>query len=93
LLIENSIAFYFVNDLQDGHLAPDHLQGFGVTDRRTLTANLAASPVNPDRVTLARDRFVRANVKAIIAQDAAGWSEDQFRLVGSSLGVVAPAAF
>jgi len=48
LFIENSIAFDFGNDLLDCHLPPDHLQRFGITDRRTLTADLAARPVNLD---------------------------------------------
>ncbi len=93
LIIENSIVFDFSNDLLNSHLPPDHLQRFGITDRCALTADLAALPVNPDCVTLARDRFVRANAQAIITQDATGWAEDQLRLVATALGVVAPAAF
>ena len=41
---------------------------------------------------LAGDRMVRANLQAVVAQDAAGRAEGQLRFVGTPFGVVTPAA-
>jgi len=48
---------------------------------RWLSADLAAHPVNPNGILLARDRFARADCQAVVAQDPAGRVKDYLRVV------------
>jgi hypothetical protein len=92
LFVKDPVSSDFRKYLFDGQLPTDHLQRFSGTGRGTISTNLASGAVNLDFIIVTPQRLGGTHLQTFVTQNAAGWPEDELRLVGAALRVMAPAA-
>ena len=90
--MECPVSFDLCQDLSHRHSLSHYFQCFPGASLGTFSADCAARSVYRKRRVIATDRFLRAGLQAVLAQCAAVISEDELRLEGTPLWIVAPLA-